>query len=103
MALIEVIVLLASLITSLSVIGTTVVTAYKFIRKWEKWKEQKDSHDIEQYTQILRLVIVTPEMPLSERIAAGDIYVNQLNKNGKVKQKYNELLNIYQNEHREDI
>ena len=71
MTLIEIVVLVASVITSLSVIITAVVTAYKFIRKWDKWVKQKDKHDIEQYVQILRLVIMSPEMPLSERIAAG--------------------------------
>jgi hypothetical protein len=44
---------------------------------------------------------MTPEMPLSERIAAGDIYVNELHKNGGVKQKYNELLARFKEEHKE--
>lgn len=102
MTLIEIVVLTASIITSLSVILTAVVTAYKFIRKWDKWVKQKDKHDIEQYVQILRLVIMTPEMPLSERIAAGDTYVNELHRNGAVKQKYNELLQIFKTQHLEE-
>ena len=81
---------IASIISAVSIVFTVIITAYKFIRKWEKWVEQKDKHDIEQYSQILRLVIMTPEMPLSERIAAGDIYVNELHRNGAVKQKYND-------------
>ena len=101
MTLIEVIVLIASAITSFSVILTAIVTAYKFIRKWEKWKEDKDKHDIENYKAILRLVIMTPEMPLSERIEAGDVYVNTLNGNGGVKQKYKELLQRFAEEHKE--
>ncbi len=102
MGVVEVILLISSIITSLTVIITAVVTAYKFIRKWDKWVKQKDKHDIEQYVQILRLVIMTPEMPLSERIAAGDTYVNELNRNGAVKQKYNELLLRFKNEHLEE-
>lgn len=98
----EIIVLTASIITSLSVVLTAIVTAYKFIRKWDKWVKQKDKHDIEQYVQILRLVIMTPEMPLSERIAAGDTYVNELHRNGAVKQKYNELLQRFKTEHLEE-
>lgn len=101
MTLVEIIVLTASIITSVSVILTAVVTAYKVIRKWDKWVKQKDKHDIEQYVQILRLVIMTPEMPLSERISAGDTYVNELHRNGAVKQKYNELLQRFKNEHYE--
>ena len=97
----EKILLIASVLTALGVIIATAVKVYKFIRKWEKWIETKDKHDKEQYTQILRLVIMTPEMPLSERIAAGDIYVNELHKNGGVKQKYNELLARFKEEHKE--
>lgn len=36
MNLTEIVVLTASVITALSVIVTTIVTAYKFIRKWDK-------------------------------------------------------------------
>jgi hypothetical protein len=102
MDLVEIIVLIASGITSLSIILTVIVTAYKIVRKWENWVKQKDKHDIEQYVQILRLVIMTPEMPLSERIAAGDTYVNELHRNGAVKQKYNELLQRFKTEHLEE-
>lgn len=98
----ETVIFVASLLTAVGVITATAVKVYKFIRKWDKWIEKKDKHDKEQYSQILRLVIMTSEMPLSERIAAGDIYVNQLHKNGGVKQKYNELLEIFKEEHKEE-
>ena len=101
MNLIEIVIISASVITSSTVIITALATAYKFIRKWDKWVKQKDKHDIEQYVQILRLVIMTPEMPLSERISAGDTYVNELHRNGAVKQKYNELLQRFKTEHLE--
>lgn len=91
----------AAVLTAVSVIITTIVAAYRFLRKWDKWREDKDRHDIENYKAILRLVIMTPEMPLSERIEAGDIYVNKLNGNGGVKQKYKELLAIFAEEHKE--
>ena len=91
----------AAIISAISVILTVIVAAYRFIRKWDKWREDKDRHDIEHYKAILRLVIMTPEMPLSERIEAGDIYVNKLNGNGAVKQKYNELLGRLQEEYKE--
>lgn len=101
MGITETIVLVSSIITAISVILTAIITAYKFIRKWDKWVKQKDKHDIEQYVQILRLVIMTPEMPLTERISAGDTYVNELHRNGAVKQKYNELLQMFKTEHQE--
>ena len=101
MSFIDIVVITASAITSITVIVTAFVTAYKLIRKWDKWVKQKDKHDMEQYVQILRLVIMTPEMPLSERISAGDTYVNELHRNGAVKQKYNELLQRFKEEHLE--
>jgi len=91
----------AAVMSALGVIITAIVTAYKFIRKWDKWREEKDAHDKENYKAILRLVIMTPEMPLSERIEAGDTYVNKLGGNGGVKQKYKELLARFAEEHRE--
>lgn len=91
----------AGIISAVGVIITAIVTAYKIIRKLEKWCEDKDKHDKENYKAILRLVIMTPEMPLSERIEAGDVYVNKLNGNGGVKQKYKELLVRFAEEHKE--
>ena len=91
----------ASVFTALGVIVGVAIKIYKFVRKCEKWIEKKDKHDEEQYCDILRLIIMTPEMPLSERIAAGDIYVNKLHRNGGVKKKYEELLNRFSEEHKE--
>ncbi|MGN0533280.1 MAG: hypothetical protein ACI4IK_02870 [Eubacterium sp.] len=100
MTVIEAIVLIASIITSLTVIITAIVTCYKFIRKWDKWVEKKDEHDKENYLSLLRLTIVSHEMPLSERIEAGDKYIER-GGNGAVKQKYKELLTIYQEQNKE--
>lgn len=94
------IVSVSAILTAVGVIITTIVTCYRFVRKWDKWIEKKDKHDTEQYTDILRIKIMMPEMPLSERIAAGDKYVNVLYQNGCVKQKYLELLQRYSEEHR---
>lgn len=91
----------AAIISAVGVIVTAIVAAYRFIRKWDKWREDKDKHDVENFKAILRLVIMTPEMPLSERIEAGDTYVNKLNGNGGVKQKYKELLERFAEEHKE--
>ena len=99
--MVEKIILMASILTALSVIIATAVKIYKFIRKCDRWIDEKDKHDKENYKAILRLVIMTPEMPLSERIEAGDIYVNTLKGNGGVKQKYNELLARFAEEHKE--
>lgn len=99
--IIQYIIAAAAIITDLGIITAVIVAAYKFIRKWDKWREDKDKHDMENYKATLRLTIMMPEMPLSERIEAGDIYVNQLHGNGGVKQKYKELLAKYAEEHKE--
>ncbi len=48
-------------------------------------------HDKEQYLAILRLTIVSEEMPLSERIRAGDCYFKE-GGNGGVHRLYESLL-----------
>lgn len=80
-----------SIVTAVSAIIAFGAAFYKFVRKWDKWIENKDRHDRENYLNILRLVIMSEEMPLSERIAAGDKYI-ELGGNGAVKHKYQELL-----------
>lgn len=99
--MVEKIILIASLFTALGVIIATAIKIYKFIRRCEEWIERTENHDNEQYKDILRIKIMMPEMPLSERIEAGDIYVNKLNGNGGVKQKYIELLQRFSEEHKE--
>ena len=48
-------------------------------------------HDHEQYLSILRLTIMSEEMPVSERIIAGDKYI-KAGGNGDVKQYYQKML-----------
>lgn len=88
----EKIILIASIISGLTVIIGTCVKVYKFIRKWEKWFDEQSEHSLDNYLSILRLTIMSPYIPLSERIAAGAKYV-KYGGNGEVKHKYEELLN----------
>ena len=48
-------------------------------------------HDKEQYLSILRLTIVSEEIPISERIIAGDKYI-RFGGNGDVKKYYQQML-----------
>ena len=48
-------------------------------------------HDEDQYLSILRLTIMCPEMPISERIIAGDKY-DKRGGNGDVKKYYKKLI-----------
>ena len=81
----------ALIVTDVATIVAVLVKLYKFISKWEKWTETKDRHDNENYLSVLRLTIMSREMPLSERIAAGDKYI-KYGGNGAVKHKYEELI-----------
>lgn len=93
MGAVEQILIIGSVITAISAIIAFCVKIYKFIRKWDKWVDAKDKHDRENYLAILRLNIISEEMPLSERVTAGDKYI-KLNGNGEVKLKYEKLLKI---------
>ena len=50
-----------------------------------------ESHDEKQYLGILRLTIMSDNMPISERITAGKEYIDR-GGNGDVKKFYNEFL-----------
>ena len=91
------ILLIASVLTALGVIIATAMRVYKFIRKWEKWVEEQSEHNLDNYLSIKRLTIMSHEMPLSERIAAGEKYI-RYGGNGEVKHKYEELLTFLPNE-----
>lgn len=93
------IIFIASLLTSLGVIITTAIKIYKFIRKWEKWVEEQSEHALDNYLSIKRLTIMSHEMPLSERISAGEKYI-KYGGNGEVKHKYEELLTFLPSENR---
>lgn len=57
----------------------------------EKRMDKIETHDTEQYLGILRLTVMSPEMPISERLIAGQKYV-ALGGNGDVKHYYQELV-----------
>lgn len=97
--MVEKILLMASLLTALGVIIATAMKVYKFIRKWEKWVEEQSEHSLDNYLSIKRLTIMSHEMPLSERIAAGEKYI-KYGGNGEVKHKYEELLSFLPSENR---
>ncbi len=85
------IIVIGGVISAVSIIAATAVKVYRLIRKWEIWVEEMSEHSIENYLSIKRLTIMSHEMPLSERIAAGEKYI-KAGGNGEVKHKYEELL-----------
>ena len=71
------------------------VTAWATIRKGNaelsKKVDKLVEHDEEQYLGILRLTVMSEEMPISERLIAGQKYVKK-GGNGDVKKYYQKLL-----------
>lgn len=51
---------------------------------------ERKKQDREQHLAILRLTVMSPEMPISERLIAGEKYIKE-GGNGDVKQYYEEL------------
>ncbi len=82
-----------AVVTAVVTIVAFMIKVYKFIRSWEKWVEQKDRHDKDNYMSIQQLKIMSPYMPLSERIKAGERYI-ACGGNGEVKCIYNELIDM---------
>ena len=97
--MIDRVLVVASLFSALGVIIATAIKIYKFIRKWEKWVEDQGEHSLDNYLSIKRLTIMSHEMPLSERIAAGEKYI-KYGGNGEVKHKYEELLSFLPTENK---
>lgn len=71
------------------------VTVYFSNKKANKKLEEKVDmlveHDRDQYLSILRLTIMSEEMPISERIIAGDKYIKR-GGNGDVKKYYQQMI-----------
>ncbi len=87
----EKIIFIGGFLGAVIAISAFMIKVYKFIRAWENWVEEKDRHDKDNYLSIQQLKIMSPYMPLSERVKAGEIYINN-GGNGEVRFKYNELL-----------
>lgn len=90
--------LIESVLTFLGVCVTVVVsnrkTNAKQMEKVDEVSKKVDTlvqHDKDQYLSILRLTIMSEEMPVSERIIAGDKYIKN-GGNGDVKKYYQKML-----------
>lgn len=85
----------ATLIESAFTLAGICVTVYVSSKRSQKNLEAKVDklveHDEDQYLSILRLTIMSSDMPISERIIAGDKYVKK-GGNGEVKQYYQTLI-----------
>ena len=85
------IILIGSCVGALTAIITACVWVIKIAIKINKRAEDNDKHIKENYLDIKRLVITSPYMPLEERIAAGDAYIEG-GGNGAVKRLHQKLV-----------
>jgi hypothetical protein len=83
--------LIESILTFAGICVTVIVSNKKSNAKLEKKVDQLVEHDEDQYLSILRLTIMSNDMPISERIIAGDKYVKK-GGNGDVKKYYQKML-----------
>ena len=83
--------LIESLLTFAGVCVSVWLSHRKATAKLEAKVDKLVEHDEDQYMSILRLTIMSSEMPISERIIAGDKYVKK-NGNGDVKKYYQKML-----------
>lgn len=81
----------AALISAVTIIAVAIRKILKPLKEVLEKIETIDRHQRENYLTTLRLTICSEEIPLEERIAAGDKYV-ALGGNGAVKHKYEELI-----------
>ena len=65
----------------------------------QKKVEKVEEHTTENFMNELRIIIMSEEMPLGERLQAGEKYVS-MNGNGEIKQKYKHLMERYAEEER---
>lgn len=72
-----------------------------FFTDLQKQIDVIEEHCRENYMRELQIIIMSEEMPLDERLRAGEEYVNG-GGNGAIKAKYRILLQKYEEEHSED-
>lgn len=73
-----------------SILATLITLAFQNGSIKKDIKTMKD-HDGEQYLDILRLTIMSENMPMAERIIAGKKYIDR-GGNGEVKRFYEKLI-----------
>ena len=83
--------LIESLLTFAGICVTVIVSSKKANKKLEEKVDRLVEHDEDQYLSILRLTIMSEDMPISERIIAGDKYVKK-GGNGDVKKYYQKMI-----------
>ncbi len=90
---------LADICTYLTVIAGFIMAVSKIarpLRAIEQRIKRLESYTHNDYMSTLRLTVMSEEMPLEERLAAGEKYITD-GGNGAIKAKYHMLIKEYQN------
>ena len=90
----EYIIMIASIVTALTVISTTCFKIYIFFRNLEKKYDEMNDILQKNTLYILKMAVLDEQLPLTDRLHAGELYMD-LGGNGAVKKKYQELLKEY--------
>ena len=90
----EYIIMIASIVTAITVISSTCFKVYTFFRNLEK-KYDELNYNLKNNTLfILKIAVLDEQLPITDRLHAGELYMD-LGGNGAVKKKYQELLKEY--------
>ena len=92
------ILIIASIISAITVIGTFMFKSYKFFRNLEEKYDEMNNTLKKNTLYILKLAILSDEMPIIDRIHAGEQYI-AMGGNGMVKKKLEKLMKEYENQH----
>ena len=92
--MIDTIILLGGVAGAITAIITLIGMVYHTVRKMSKEFAEMKEHNKENYLNNLRLVIMSPDMPIGERLSAGEKYINA-HGNGEVKAFYKKLQKEY--------
>lgn len=87
--------LVGSIISALTVIVTFMIKIYKFFNSIEKKYDQMNETLRKNTLYILKIAILSDELPLVDRIHAGETYV-AMGGNGMVKKKLDRLISEYE-------
>lgn len=82
---------IAAVVAAVLTIYGAAVKIIKPLNQLVKRFGKLEDQNRENYLSLLRLTISSEEMPLEERIRAGDKYIN-LGGNGAVRHKYQQLI-----------
>ena len=90
----EYIIMIASIVTAITVISSTCFKVYKFFRNLEKKYDEMNDILKNNTLFILKIAVLDEQLPITDRLHAGELYMD-LGGNGAGKKKYKELLKEY--------